>query len=108
MGPGAQKLYVSSYLFDRGVESGIIKDSTAISWESTPAAYKQVAEDVCKLDLESVKKNYPRVQQEHAQFFCMDLSYCYSVLVRGFKIPESSTMTMVKQIEYKVCKNEGS
>lgn len=51
---------------------------------------------------EEVKRTYPKVQVEHAPYFCMDLTYAYSVLVNGFRIPETTGMTMVKQIKYKV------
>lgn len=46
MGSGASKVYVSSYLFDRGEESRIISDDGAISWDSNPYAYKTMAEKV--------------------------------------------------------------
>mmetsp|Transcript_32932 Transcript_32932/g.78154 ORF Transcript_32932/g.78154 Transcript_32932/m.78154 type:complete len:449 (+) Transcript_32932:117-1463(+) len=101
LGHGADKVYVSSYLFDRGVDSGIVRDPEAIRWDATPAQYKEAAAEVCSLDEEAVKRKYPNVSPEHAPYLCMDLSYCYSVLVRGFKIKETAPVTMIKQIQYK-------
>ena len=102
MGPGASKIYVSSYFFDRGMESSIIPNEDAISWDSHPAKYKEAAKQACSMSVEQVHKVYPKVQPDHAPYFCLDLSYAYSMLVNGFKIPEDAPMTIVSQITYKV------
>ena len=103
MGPGASKIYVSSYFFDRGMESSIIPNEDAISWDSHPVKYKEAARQACSMSVEQVQKVYPKVQHDHAPYFCLDLSYAYSMLVNGFKIPEDAPMTIVSQITYKVC-----
>mmetsp|Transcript_3004 Transcript_3004/g.5427 ORF Transcript_3004/g.5427 Transcript_3004/m.5427 type:complete len:441 (-) Transcript_3004:141-1463(-) len=96
MGHGAARVYVSSYLFDRGVETGIIGDT--IMADANASMYKDMAERVCRMDVDEITSAFPAAD---APYLCMDLSYCYSVLVNGFKIPESSKLTLVKQISYK-------
>jgi len=101
MGPGASKIYVSSYFFDRGMESSIIPNEDAISWDSHPVKYKEAARQACSMSAEQIQKVYPKVQPDHAPYFCLDLSYAYSMLVNGFRIPEDAPMTIVSQITYK-------
>lgn len=40
----------------------------------------------------------PQVQEAHRPFFCLDLSYAHTLLTKGFKIPESTTITLVKKV----------
>lgn len=42
-----------------------------------------------------------QVQEAHRPFFCLDLSYAHTLLTHGFKIPESTTITLVKRVQYK-------
>jgi len=99
MGHGAARVYVSSYLFDRGVETGII--SSAPMADANASMYKQMAEKVCGMRVEAITSAYPGVDAANAPYLCMDLSYCYAVLVEGFRVPQHSKLTLVKQIPYK-------
>lgn len=43
---------------------------------------------------------YASVKPDQAPYLCLDLSYCYTLLTQGLKIPESAAIMLVKQVEY--------
>lgn len=93
--------YVSSYFWDRAIESGIITDERALSWKATPGTFAAKASSACSVpDTSSLLKLHPSVKPDQAPFFCLDLSYCHQLLTAGFKLPPSAPITLVKQVEY--------
>lgn len=100
-GPGGERVYyVSSYFWDRAVDSGIISDAAAISWKTSPKDFAAKGAAACGKEVKVLSQEFKLVREEHAPYFCLDLSYCYTVLTKGFKLEESVSITLVKQVEY--------
>jgi apyrase len=94
--------YVSSYFWDRAVDAGIVEDAQAIEWETSPADFARRAAAACGKDAEGVRRAFRgRVGHEAAPYFCLDLSFCHTVLTQGFDLPESAPIRLVKQVMYK-------
>ena len=100
-GPGARTFYVSSYFFDRAVESGIVADESTSSILVKPRSFEAAAREVCNKANHEVRTIFPRVEEEQAPYFCLDLSYQYSLLTNGFGIDADNDIVLVKRIEYK-------
>ena len=66
-----------------------------------PKHFKDHAQEACELDVEDVRKTYPRIQDDNSPYFCLDLTYAHTLLTRGFKIPEEKEVTLVKKVKYK-------
>ena len=92
--------YVSSYFWDRATETGIIGRADAIDWETTPAEFAKHARHTCGKNLDDIARLYPRVVADQAPYFCLDLSFCHTVLTRGFNIHESERIKLVKRVSY--------
>lgn len=101
----SQPLFVSSYFFDRAIDSGVLEDKTMIQAEITPRAYKDAAERVCSeagvRSAAAVRARYGTVEEPHAPFFCMDLTFQYALLTKGFRLPETRPVTLVRRVVYK-------
>jgi apyrase len=54
---------------------------------------------VCGKDAAEVAKQYS-LQEAHAPYFCLDLSFCHTVLTQGFDLAEGSPLNLVKQVRY--------
>ena len=93
--------YVSSYFWDRAADAGLLDDEKDTHAIVSPKHFKSLAEDVCDLDVHSVKKTYSRIQEEHSPYFCLDLTYAHTLLTGGFNIPEEQEITLVKKVKYK-------
>ncbi|KIZ06578.1 hypothetical protein MNEG_1382, partial [Monoraphidium neglectum] len=91
--------YVSSYFWDRALDSGIITDKSAIEFKTTPGEFAKRATAVCGKDAAEVAKQYS-LQEAHAPYFCLDLSFCHTVLTQGFDLAEGSPLNLVKQVRY--------
>ena len=48
-----------------------------------------------------VETQWLQVEAEQRPYLCMDLSFCYTLLSQGFKVPEDAEITVVKRIKYK-------
>eukprot|EP00798_Chlamydomonas_sp_ICE-L_P015737 gene15739-21859_t len=115
----ARTYYISSYFWDRAQDSGIISDAKASSFKTVPQdsgiisdakatffktvpqAFEEKATTACSMvDTSAVKGAFPNVKSDQADFFCLDLSFCHTLLTKGFKLPPTSPITLVKQIEY--------
>ena len=92
--------YVSSYFYDRAADAGLLDEKDAHAVVS-PRLFKDMAEDVCDLDLKSVQSKYDRVQEEHSPYFCLDLTYAHTLLTGGFNIPDEQEIVLVKQVKYR-------
>jgi apyrase len=94
--------YVSSYFWDRAVDAGIVEDAQAIEWDTSPADFARRAAAACGKGPEDVRRAFGgRVGHEAAPYFCLDLSFCHTVLTQGFDLPESAPIKLVKQVMYK-------
>jgi len=98
-GPGSKRVYLSSYLWDRAVNVGIVTDQE-IDGRSTVRELGDKAKDACALSLTNVTSTYHGVDDADAPFMCMDLTFAHALLSVGFKRHEWDTLTLVKQIEY--------
>ena len=92
--------YVSSYFWDRAADAGILDDDKDTHAVVSPRHFKDVAEDVCDLDVKSVQSKFSRIQKEHSPYFCLDLTYAHTLLTGGFNIPEEQEITLVKKVKY--------
>lgn len=93
--------YVSSYFWDRAGEAHIIDDPNAIEQALTPARFADLAKQVCGKDDDEIKATFPKVAEKDRPFFCLDLVYLHQLLTVGFKIPEHTTVTVVKKVRHK-------
>ena len=96
-------MYLTSYFFDRAVETGLVPES-AIRAHMKPADFRAKASSVCRVPwtgFEDMKTRFPDVEEDHAPFVCMDLSFITSLLEDGFKIPSMEEFVMVKQFLYR-------
>mmetsp|Transcript_4525 Transcript_4525/g.7673 ORF Transcript_4525/g.7673 Transcript_4525/m.7673 type:complete len:453 (+) Transcript_4525:180-1538(+) len=99
--PADASYYVASYMWDRAMDSGVIRDEKALTWKTTPSELKAQAAVVCaKTDTAAVLSAYPRMKPEGAGFLCADLTFVSQLLISGFKLAPSKSITLVKQIEY--------
>jgi apyrase len=53
---------------------------------------------VCGKDVPELTKSYSDLQATQAPFFCLDLSFCHTVLTQGFDLSEAAPITLVKQV----------
>lgn len=93
--------YVSSYFWDRAADAGLVNDEKSIQAKVQAGHFGKAAEKACPLDVTSLEKTFPRVQEVHRPFFCLDLTYAFTLLTHGFKIPREKEITLVKKVEYK-------
>uniref|UniRef100_A0A0D9XNL1 Apyrase n=1 Tax=Leersia perrieri TaxID=77586 RepID=A0A0D9XNL1_9ORYZ len=96
-GAGQNELYVASSFYYMASDIGFI-DREAHSAKSTPAAYKDAAEKVCRLSVQEAKAAYPRAR-DHA-YLCMDLIYQYTLLVDGFGLEARKEITLVEKVKH--------
>ena len=81
--------------------AGLVRDADAIQQSIAPLDFGSLAERVCGCSLEQLARDFPAVQEQARPFFCLDLSYAHVLLTRGFKIPDNSTVTLVKKVQYR-------
>ena len=101
-GEGAKTMYLTSYFFDRAVETGLVPES-ATSARIRPADFRSKAEAVCRVAWAGpadVRQRFPDVEEDHAPYVCLDLTFISSLLVDGFKINAMSELVVVKQFLY--------
>lgn len=93
--------YVSSYFWDRAADAGLITEEDAAQAVVAPHHFERVAKKVCPMDVEDIETAFPRVQEPHRPYFCLDLTYAHTLLTRGFKIPREKEIILVKSVKYK-------
>ncbi|CAO2817976.1 unnamed protein product [Amaranthus hypochondriacus] len=98
-GDGQKNLFVASFFFDRAAEAGFI-DSKKPVVTVTPSAFQEAARIACGTSIEDGKSKYTNVEEDNLPYLCMDLVYQYTLLVDGFGLEPSQTMTLVKQVPY--------
>lgn len=52
---------------------------------------------MCGKDPSDVARTYG-VAPDHAPYFCLDLSFCHTVLTQGFDLSENTQLSLVKQV----------
>jgi hypothetical protein len=52
----------------------------------------------CGKDVTELSKSFAGLQAAHAPYFCLDLSFCHTVLTQGFDLSETAPITLVKQV----------
>lgn len=100
-GDGQKKLFVASFFFDRALQANIIDDPDAVEAKVKPADFAKAARQVCALNMEDIGKQYPRTNEDDRPYFCLDLTYQYTLLVEGFAIDREQEITLVKKVKYK-------
>lgn len=96
--------YISSYFWDRATDVGLIPSDKSISVVISPLNFRTHGETACNTALADLPAKFPSVEAEQLPYLCMDLSFLHTLLTGGFKVPESTKVTVVKKIKYK--KNE--
>jgi len=96
---GSKRVYLSSYLWDRAVNVGIVTDEE-IDGRSSVSELKKHASEACSISLDEVTTKYHGVEEKDLPFMCMDLTFAHALLAVGFKRHEWEDFTLVKQIEY--------
>jgi len=99
-GAGASTFYLSSYLFDRVSQAGLV-DPEKPSGDTTPKKILAAAKKACSLSPEQLLQEFKGVEEKDAPYYCHDLSYAHSLLTVGYKLAESGQVTLVKQVTYK-------
>jgi apyrase len=59
------------------------------------------AASVCGRSTSELTTAYSGLAQAAAPYFCLDLSFCHTVLTQGFDLPDTGRLTLVKQVRYK-------
>ena len=99
-GAGARAFYLSSYLFDRVSQAGLV-DPDQPSGMTTPGEILVAAKRACAMTSEQVVSEFHGVDVQDAAYYCHDLSYAHSLLVVGYRLDDQMEVTLVKQIVYK-------
>lgn len=66
------------------MQANIIDDPDAVEAKLKPADFARAARQVCALNMEDIGKQYPRTNEDDRPYFCLDLTYQYTLLVDGF------------------------
>jgi len=99
-GAGSRRFYLSSYLFDRVSQAGLV-DATKPNGMTTPKAILGAAKKACALSTTDVMATFEGIEEKDAPYYCHDLSYTHSLLTVGYKLQDAKPVTLVKQVEYK-------
>jgi apyrase len=91
---------MSSYLWDRAANVGIVADDE-IDGRAAVKDFKTAAEKACGVSAAKVATTYHGVEPKDAPFLCMDLTFAYALLNVGFGRHGWDDFTLVKQIEYR-------
>lgn len=78
-----------------------IRPSPAPTHENGTLAqeFARLAGEVCGKDAAELAKRFS-LQDDNAPFFCLDLSFCHTVLTQGFDMPDHESLTLVKKVKY--------
>mmetsp|Transcript_4747 Transcript_4747/g.17530 ORF Transcript_4747/g.17530 Transcript_4747/m.17530 type:complete len:507 (-) Transcript_4747:123-1643(-) len=106
-GAGATAFYLSSYLFDRVSQAGLV-DPAEPSGKTTPGEILVAATRACAMTPAQVLTQFHGVAETDAAYYCHDLSYAHSLLVVGYRLAEDAEVTLVKQVVYKGQKIEAA
>jgi apyrase len=68
--------------------------------EVRPLDFEKAANKACNMRMEEGKSKFPRVEEDNLPYLCLDLVYQYTLLVDGFGLKPSQTITLVKKVKY--------
>lgn len=98
-GAGQKNLFVASFFFDRAAEAGFVDSQKPVATVH-PSDFKEAAKKACATKLEEAQSKYPHVEADNLPYLCMDLVYQFTLLVDGFGLDPSQTITLVKKVPY--------
>jgi len=97
-GPGSKRVYLSSYLWDRAVNVGLVNPKNETDGQTSVEELEDKAKEACALSLNKVAKTYNAVKESDAPFLCMDLTFMHALLAVGFARHGFTNVTLVKRI----------
>ena len=98
-GPGAERVLLTSYFFDRAVEAGLATEG-ASDVTLAPRDFLSKASEACAADSVEALEAGGKVEAEHAPYFCMDLAFIYALLTEGFGVNAGSRVQAYKKFLY--------
>ncbi|KAJ0261151.1 Apyrase 2 [Hirschfeldia incana] len=98
-GGGQKNMFVASFFFDRAAEAGFVDPKQPVA-TVRPMDFEKAAKKACSMKMEEGKSKFPRVEEDNLPYLCMDLVYQYTLLVNGFGLEPSQTITLVKKVKY--------
>ncbi|KAJ4886209.1 apyrase 2 [Raphanus sativus] len=98
-GGGQKNMFVASFFFDRAAEAGFVDPSQPVA-TVRPSDFEKAASQACNMKMGEGKTKFPRVEEDNLPYLCLDLVYQYTLLVDGFGLKPSQTITLVKKVKY--------
>ncbi|KAL0735598.1 hypothetical protein Bca4012_011808 [Brassica carinata] len=98
-GGGQKNMFVASFFFDRAAEAGFVDPKQPVA-TVRPIDFEKAAKKACSMKIEEGKSKFPRVEEDNLPYLCMDLVYQYTLLIDGFGLEPSQTITLVKKVKY--------
>ncbi|CAN6811614.1 unnamed protein product [Brassica oleracea] len=98
-GGGQKNMFVASFFFDRATEAGFVDPKQPVA-TVRPIDFEKAAKKACSMKMDEGKSKFPRVEEDNFPYLCMDLVYQYTLLVDGFGLEPSQTITLVKKVKY--------
>lgn len=68
------------------MQAGFV-DSGKPTAEVKPHDFKVAAQKACETKIDEAESTYPNVEKDNLPYLCMDLSYQYTLLTKGFGKP---------------------
>ncbi|ESQ49678.1 hypothetical protein EUTSA_v10020649mg [Eutrema salsugineum] len=98
-GGGQKNMFVASFFFDRAAEAGFVDPTQPVAIVH-PVDFEKAANQACNMKMGEGKTKFPRVEEDNLPYLCLDLVYQYTLLVDGFGLKPSQTITLVKKVKY--------
>ncbi|WZZ22097.1 hypothetical protein YC2023_123484 [Brassica napus] len=98
-GGGQKNMFVASFFFDRAAEAGFVDPKQPVA-TVRPIDFEKAAKKACSMKMEEGKSKFPRVEEDNLPYLCVDLVYQYTLLVDGFGLKPTQTITLVKKVKY--------
>ncbi|WZZ90889.1 hypothetical protein YC2023_119468 [Brassica napus] len=98
-GGGQKNMFVASFFFDRAAEAGFVDPKQPVA-TVRPIDFEKAAKKACSMKMEEGKSKFPRVEEDNLPYLCMDLVYQHTLLVDGFGLKPTQTITLVKKVKY--------
>ncbi|CAN8269861.1 unnamed protein product [Cochlearia groenlandica] len=98
-GGGQKNMFVASFFFDRAAEAGFVDPEQPVA-KVRPLEFEKAANKACNMKMEEAKAKFPRVEEDNLPYLCLDLVYQYTLLIDGFGLKPSQTITLVKKVKY--------
>lgn len=64
--------------------------------------FAKQAKAACSKDVTGVAMQFAALKGDSvaAQWMCLDLTFCHTLLTKGYKLAEDAAITLVKQVQY--------